>query len=93
MLTNILTPGEFLVEKVIKPLNLSVVELAKKINVPPNRLYLIVKNKRQITPDTALRLGHFLGTGPEMWLYVQMAYDLECEKASWEKERILVSKI
>tara|TARA_A100001015_G_scaffold306648_1_gene401281 strand:- start:1732 stop:2082 length:351 start_codon:yes stop_codon:yes gene_type:complete len=79
-----ISPGTYLNENVLKPLALSVAELAKAIEVPPNRLYQIINGTREITTDTALRLGHFFETGPEMWLYMQWRYTLEKEREDWK---------
>ncbi|MDA1354573.1 MAG: HigA family addiction module antitoxin [bacterium] len=70
------TVGSYLVSEVLEPLGLSVTELADGIKVPANRLYQIINGDRELTTDTAVRLGHFFGTGPEMWLYLQMKSDL-----------------
>ncbi len=80
-----LSAGEYLNEKVLKPLSISVADLAKAIDVPPNRLYQIINGTRDITPDTALRLGHFFETGPEMWLYLQWNDTLEQEREEWNE--------
>ena len=79
--TDGLSPGEYLQKKILEPMNLSVRVLAKAIKVPPNRLYQILKNEREITIDTAFRLGSYFDTGPEMWLYLQMHYDIETYKS------------
>ena len=79
------SPGHFLTENVLAPLSLSVAELANAIDVPPNRLYQIIKGSRDITIDTALRLGHFFETGPDLWLYLQTQYTLEKEQSEWSK--------
>lgn len=81
-----MTPGEFLLQEVIKPLKLSVTALAQELKVPPNRLYLIISGKRELTTDTALRLGKYFDTGPEMWLYLQMRYDIFCAMSYWNDE-------
>ncbi len=78
------SPGSVLKESVIEKLNISVDTLAKKIHVPPNRIYLILQNKREITTDTALRLGHYLGTGPELWLHIQMQYDIYLQQSKFK---------
>ena len=88
-----ISPGEFLLENVIKPLKLSIIGLAKSLNIPANRLYLIINNKREITEDTALRLGHYFETGPELWLFVQMKYNLKLAKEKWDKEKIYIETI
>ena len=88
-----MSPGKFLSDHVIKPLNLSVIKLAEALNIPSNRLYLIMNDKREITADTALRLGHFFGTGPELWLYVQMKFNLKNARDKWDKERLFVDTL
>ena len=55
---------------------LSALALSLKLRVPPNRISEIVAGRRGITPETALRLGHFFGTGAEIWSRLQVAYDL-----------------
>ena len=52
-------------------------ELAKRLGIPNNRIYQILGGRRGITADTALRLGKFFGTGPDFWLNLQKAYELE----------------
>lgn len=86
-----ISPGDFLSNYVIKPMSLSVISLAKQLNIPANRLYLILNNRREITADTALRLGKYFNTGPEMWLFVQMKYNLKCAQEKWDidKEHVL----
>ena len=69
-------PGKVIKSHILEPLNLSVIELAKSINVPPNRLYLIIKGDRDISVDTAVRLATFLDMEPEFWLNLQMSYEL-----------------
>ena len=88
-----MSPGKFLLDHVIKPLNISVIKLADALNIPANRLYLIINDKREVTADTALRLGHYFGTGPELWLYVQMKYNLKNAMEKWEKERLFVDTL
>ena len=70
-------PGEILLEEFLKPMNLSQYRLAKDIHVPPRRINEIVKGKRAITTDTALRLSRFFGTSEGFWLGLQSDYDLE----------------
>jgi len=69
-------PGEILYEGVMKPLGVSINELAREVAVPPNRISEIVGRKRSITADTALRLGNYFGVSPEIWLGLQADYDL-----------------
>ena len=68
-------PGEHLSEE-LETLNMSAAELARKVNVPTNRITQILNGERAITGDTALRLAHFFGTSPEFWLNLQGLYEL-----------------
>jgi len=68
-------PGEHLAEE-LKTLGMSVAELARKLDVPTNRVTQILNGERSITGDTALRLAHFFGTSPEFWLNLQSLYEL-----------------
>ena len=68
-------PGEHLAEE-LKALNMSAAELARKIDVPTNRVTQILNGTRAITGDTALRLAHFFGTSAQFWLNLQSLYDL-----------------
>lgn len=73
---DIIPPGEILLEEFMKPLGVSQNRLARDIDVPPGRINEIVKGKRAITADTALRLGKYFGTTAEMWMNLQSEYDL-----------------
>ena len=68
-------PGEHLAEE-LKELGMSAVELARKLDVPTNRITGILNGQRGITGDTALRLAHFFGTSAEFWLNLQSLYAL-----------------
>ncbi len=68
-------PGETLKED-LDNLDMSAAELARRINVPVNRITEILKGRRSITGDTALRLGHFFCTSGEFWLNLQKIYEL-----------------
>ena len=68
-------PGEHLAEE-LQALDMSAAELARKINVPTNRITQILNGTRSITGDTALRLAHFFGTSAQFWLNLQSFYDL-----------------
>ena len=70
-------PGEMLAEEFLAPLRMSNYRLAKEIGVPPRRINEIVHGKRAITVDTALRLARYFGTSAEVWLRLQVRYDLE----------------
>ncbi len=69
-------PGEILVEEFMKPMGISINRLARDIAVPPGRISAIVNGKRAITADTALRLGRYFGTSPEVWIGLQADYEL-----------------
>jgi addiction module HigA family antidote len=68
-------PGEHLAEE-LKELGMSAAELARKLDVPTNRVTGILNGQRGITGDTALRLAHFFGTSAEFWLNLQSLYEL-----------------
>ena len=68
-------PGEHLAEE-LETLNMSAAELARKIDVPTNRVTQILNGTRAITGDTALRLAHFFGTTAQFWLNLQSLYEL-----------------
>jgi addiction module HigA family antidote len=68
-------PGEHLAEE-LKELGMGAAELARKLNVPTNRVTSILNRQRAITGDTALRLAHFFSTSPEFWLSLQSLYEL-----------------
>ena len=69
-------PGETIKEDVLKPLNMSVNQLARALAVDATRLNEIVRGRRGITADTALRLARYLGTSAEFWVGLQADYDL-----------------
>lgn len=68
-------PGEILADE-LDELGMSAAALARTLHVPTNRVTQILKGQRGITADTALRLGQWFGTGPELWLNLQKAYEL-----------------
>jgi addiction module HigA family antidote len=68
-------PGEHLAEE-LRELEMSAAELARRIEVPTNRITEILNRRRAITGDTALRLAHFFGTSPEFWLNLQSLYEI-----------------
>jgi addiction module HigA family antidote len=69
-------PGEVLREDYLVPLGMSANALAKVLNVPATRVSDIVRERRGITADTALRLARYFGGDPRSWLNLQAAYDL-----------------
>ncbi|HEY1254816.1 MAG TPA: HigA family addiction module antitoxin [Terracidiphilus sp.] len=68
-------PGEQLAEE-LNELGMSASELARKLDVPPNRITAILNGQRGLTGDTALRLAHFFGTSAQFWLNLQNIYEL-----------------
>jgi addiction module HigA family antidote len=70
-------PGEVLLEDFLKPLNLTMNRLALELRVSPNRISQIVEGDRDITADTAFRLARYFGTTPELWLGIQMQFNIE----------------
>jgi len=68
-------PGEHLAEELTE-LGMSAAELARKLDVPTNRITGILNGQRAITGDTALRLAHFFGTSAEFWINLQSLYEL-----------------
>ena len=79
-------PGEVLEEEFLIPLHLSAYRLAKETKMPQTRISEILKAKRGITADTALRLAKFFGTTPQFWLGLQNDYDLEESESSISKD-------
>lgn len=71
----VIHPGEHLAKE-LKVLDMSAAELARRLDVPTNRVTQILNGTRAITGDTALRLGHFFGTSAQFWLNLQSLYDL-----------------
>jgi len=69
-------PGEVLLEEFLVPLGLTQAEAARRMGVSTNRLNELVRAKRGVTAETALRLARLLGTSPEFWLNLQMTFDL-----------------
>ena len=81
---DLIPPGEILLEEFLKPLGVSQQRLARDIDVPANRIGDIVRGKRRITADTALRLAKYFGTSPDVWLAIQMDYDLRlAQRDTW----------
>ena len=75
-LLDLIPPGEILLEEFMKPAGVSQNRLARDIDVPVTRINDIARGRRAITADTALRLGKYFGVSPELWLGLQMDYEL-----------------
>ena len=74
-------PGEHLAE-FIEELGISQYRLAKTIGVPPIRINAIIKRRRSLTADTALRIGRALANTPDYWLNLQRVYDIDVARAT-----------
>ena len=70
-------PGEILRDEFLVPLKMTAHALALELKVPAPRINDIVRERRAITPDTALRLAHYFGTTPQFWMNLQSSYDLK----------------
>ena len=83
-------PGEILREEFLKPIGMSVYELAKQLRVPAPRVNDIVLERRGISADTALRLSRFFGTTEHFWLNLQSAYEVSLVKSEHAAEIELI---
>lgn len=83
---DVITPGEILLEEFMKPLGVSQNKLARDIDVAVAGINDIIHGRRSITANSALRLGKYFGTSPELWLGLQMEYDMRRAKRDiWPK--------
>lgn len=80
-------PGEILNEEFLIPMNITAYRLSKDTEIPQTRISQILKGKRSVTADTALRLSLYFGTSPKFWLGLQDDYDIEEERK--DKQDIL----
>ena len=85
-------PGEVLQEELLMPLNISAYRLSKDIGIPQTRVSEIIKGRRRITADTALRLSYYFGTSAKFWLGLQDDYDLEEEMRAKKSELESIKK-
>lgn len=83
-------PGEVLREEFLIPLEISAYKLSKDIDIPQTRISQILKGKRRITADTALRFASYFGTTAQFWLGIQNDFDIEKEK---EKKKDILMRI
>ena len=87
-------PGEVLLEEFLVPMGLSQGRLAKDIHVPLRRVNEIVRGRRGITVDLALRFARYFGTSPELWQNLQSQYEMDVAKDSiWEKIKTTIKPI
>lgn len=73
-------PGEILIEEFLKPLEITAYRISKDTEIPQTRISQIIKGKRRITADTALRLSSYFGNSAKFWLGLQDDYDIEEER-------------
>jgi addiction module HigA family antidote len=85
-------PGEILQEEFLTQMGITAYKLSKDIGIPQTRVAAILKGKRRITADTALRLSAYFGTSPKFWLGLQDDYDVEEERIAKEKELMAIKK-
>jgi len=79
-------PGEILLEEFLKPMEITAYRFSKDVGIPQTRTSQIIKGKRRITADTALRLSKYFGTSVKFWLGLQNDYDIEEQKKTLAKE-------
>lgn len=89
---NNIHPGEVLLEEFLKPLGISAYRLSKDLNIPQTRVSQIIKGKRKVTADTALRLSKYFGNSAQFWLGLQNDYDLEVEQIKNNKDFAQITK-
>ncbi|MDD2325634.1 MAG: HigA family addiction module antitoxin [Alphaproteobacteria bacterium] len=78
-------PGTLLLEEFLQPSGLSQYRLAKDTGLSPIQVSLIVRGKRAVTAETALRLGRFFGMSPDFWMNAQAHYDLLVAETKWSR--------
>lgn len=69
-------PGEILLKEFLEPMKITQTQLARHLGIPIQRINELANGKRGVTPSTAWLLGEALGTGPEFWMNLQVAFDL-----------------
>lgn len=87
-------PGEILADE-LQEVGLSANQLGRELHIPTNRITQILSGRRAVTADTALRLGQYFGTGPELWLNLQKAFELRLaeEEAGQEIRRTITTRV
>ena len=86
-------PGEILKEEFLLPMGISAYRLSKEIGIPQTRTSQIIKGKRRITADTALRLSKYFGTSAKFWMGLQNDFDLEEESQNIKKELDQIAEV
>jgi addiction module HigA family antidote len=82
----LILPGEILEEEFLKPFGITTYKLAKEINISATRISEIIRGKRKITTDTALRLSKYFGNSVEFWVGIQNEYEIRQEKELLENQ-------
>ena len=90
---NNIHPGEILEEEFLKPMGITACKLSQAIGVPQTRTSQILKGRRRITADTALRLSKYFGTSTKFWLGLQNDFDIEEEQRNIKKELELIETV
>lgn len=80
------TPGEILNEEFLKPMGITAYRLSQDTGMPATRVSQILKGRRRITADTALRLSRYFGNSAEFWMGIQDEYDLREEQERLQTE-------
>jgi len=88
-----ITPGEILEEEFLKGFGITAYRLAKETGIPATRISSILKGKRKITVDTALRFSKFFGNSAEFWLGIQNEYDIRNERSILAEDLKTIPKI
>lgn len=83
---NNIHPGEVLLHEFLIPMEISAYRLSKDLGIPQTRVSLIIKGRRRITADTALRLSKYFGNSAKFWLGLQDDFDIEQEQHELENE-------
>ena len=86
-------PGEILLEDFLKPMNISAYKLAKETYIDQTRISEIIRGKRSVSIDTALRFSKFFGTTPEFWVNIQTQYEIESKKEELALELIKINTL
>lgn len=86
-------PGEILLKEFLEPMNLSMNQLGRRINVPPARISEICRGRRSITADTALRLSKVFSTSVELWLGLQSHYEMKLALEEHQAEYVKIEPL
>ena len=88
-----ITPGEILYEEFLIPMHITAYRLAKDTKIPATRISEIIKSRRKITADTALRFSAYFGNSAEFWVGIQAEYDLRRERRRISDELMTIPHI